>query len=74
MPENDTNQTNRSAYNDTEKLANFSDTQELARYRQYRINRYSPVVRLIEKWSQGSSGLNVVEVGSGSSALLYSLL
>jgi hypothetical protein len=53
MPENNTNQTNRSAYNDTEKLANFSDTQELARYRQYRINRYSPVVRLIEKMVAG---------------------
>lgn len=66
---------NFKAYDAVEAIDNFSSEEEIAAYRKRRIDRYAPVVSFITKRSPPlpSSGLSVVEVGSGSSALLYAL-
>ena len=59
------------AYNNVEELSGFSQ-KELTEYRNDRIKSYSCFVQLITKYVC-SQLLSCVEIGSGSSALLYSL-
>ncbi len=73
MSEVNHNQANRTAYQGIESLDSFSNQKELDRYRKYRINRYVPVIEFIKQFSEDNKKQNVIEVGSGSSALLYSI-
>jgi SAM-dependent methyltransferase len=67
--------TNFRAYDKVESLDNFESISEIQAYRDRRIARYQLVVNFIAKRSHGrSSDLKVVELGSGSSALLYALV
>jgi len=62
------------AYEAIEAIDNFSSFEEIVAYRKRRIERYAPVGTFIAKRSGNpTSKLSVVEVGSGSSALLYGM-
>jgi hypothetical protein len=65
---------NLQAYSDIENIKAFSTRLELEDYRNNRLNRYDMVVEVIKKISQHSFPLSVTKIGSGSSALLYSML
>jgi len=64
---------NLSAYDDVERLDNYSTQAELAAYRSERLAKSEEMVEFIRKQITQTSGVRVVEVGSGSSALLYAL-
>jgi SAM-dependent methyltransferase len=66
-------QANRNAYSDIENMASFTEQDELQRYREYRIKRYQPVVGFVSRHNQNARHQHFVEIGSGSSALLYAL-
>lgn len=62
------------AYEKIEAIDNFSSFEEIVAYRKGRIDRYASVAQFIAASSRNQSPkLSVVEVGSGSSALLYRL-
>ncbi len=67
-----TGKNNLSAYSAVECLSNYKDQTEIESYRKRRLAKYMPYAEFIEKWSK-SGKLRVVEVGSGSSALLYAM-
>ena len=65
---------NFSAYDSVEVLDNFKSSDEIKSYRAQRMARYIPVANFIAKRTRKQSNeYSVVEVGSGSSALLYQL-
>lgn len=66
--------TNIRAYEAVESIENFASFDEIVAYRKRRVERYAPVVNFVAKRSKSQPfGLSVVEVGSGSSALLYGI-
>ncbi len=66
--------TNIKAYESVESIDNFSSHEAIIAYRNRRLERYAPVIDFIVKRSESQPfGLSVVEVGSGSSALLYGI-
>lgn len=66
--------TNIQAYATAESIDSFASSEEIQTYRNTRLVRYQPVVNFISKRSDSKPGeLKVVEIGSGSSALLYAM-
>lgn len=65
--------TNVSAYDEVEAMSNYATQSELEAYRRERLNKCKPYVRLFRALGAPTSGLRVVDVGSGSSAFLYAL-
>ena len=63
---------NVKAYESTESLGNF-DNEQMSAYRKDRLCRYHPICEFIRRHGPSNEPLSVVEIGSGSSALLYSL-
>lgn len=63
---------NLGAYSGIEKLANYSPESLLA-YRRGRLDRYQSHVGFIRARSSGRGAVDALEIGSGSSALLYAL-
>lgn len=63
---------NIQAYNSVELLENFGSKQAIEDYRSLRMQRYNNHTNFILKRSKNSA-ISVLEVGSGSSVLLYSL-
>lgn len=74
MPQLIDSHTNIQAYATAESIDSFASSEEMRTYRNTRLARYQPVVNFISKRSDTKlSGLQVVEIGSGSSALLYAM-
>jgi SAM-dependent methyltransferase len=66
--------TNFNAYNSIEALDSFKSASEINSYRARRLARYIPVSNFIAKRaSEQFDKYSVIEVGSGSSTLLYQL-
>lgn len=63
---------NLRAYKDVESLENFKDRGEIMAYRRKRLQRQRPICEFLLRFSE-EKHLSVVEIGSGSSALLYAL-
>lgn len=64
-------QANMEAYASVELLSSYPTRESLVAYRATRIARYAPVAEFIRARTQAAA--SVVEIGSGSSALLYAL-
>ena len=66
--------TNLKAYATTESIDAFASSEEIRTYRNNRLIKYLSAVNFIKNRSDSySKGLKVVEIGSGSSALLYGM-
>lgn len=61
------------AYENAESLRNFSDRGQIVAYRKARLERYQPVVDFVLKRLGVILPASFLEIGSGSSALLYAL-
>jgi hypothetical protein len=66
------NQTNFKAYSEKGKLANFKNEQEIGLYRQQQISKHLPCLNFINDLFKDKK-INVTEIGSGFSSLLYAL-
>ena len=64
---------NLSAYAEVEAMANYPTQAELEAYREERLGKYEPYVRLFRRLGTPPQGLRVADVGAGSSAFLYAL-
>jgi SAM-dependent methyltransferase len=64
---------NLHSYDEVENLANFANGQEIELYRQERLNSVSDTANFIRKNIYKSVPLSVLDIGSGSSCLLYRL-
>lgn len=64
---------NLTAYSGFESLNNYPLRDSLLAYREARVARYWNVVEFIRSRCPGQLPVSVVEIGSGSSALLYAL-
>jgi SAM-dependent methyltransferase len=74
MSTNFHNHNNLRAYATTEAIESFSSPESVHAYRRARIAKYQLVVDFISRRVEEEFGeLRVVEIGSGSSALLYAL-
>jgi SAM-dependent methyltransferase len=60
------------SYEGVESLSNYSSAEELESYRKEALKFFLPMSRFIEEIA-GESLIDVVDVGSGNSALLYNL-
>lgn len=65
-------QNNLKAYDRTEQFDNYADAQSLESYRDQRLKQSEQACGLIERFT-GSARLNVLELCSGNSRLLYAL-
>lgn len=65
-------QTNFKAYANKGKLSNFKDTKEINDYRKQQLLNYSDCTNFI-KHLFNKTKINVIDIGSGCSGLLYSL-
>ncbi len=68
-----TNRINFDSYSQVESLESFKDGKELDSYRNERLSKYREYVNFFQNHSEHVNGLRVVEIGSGSSALLYAM-
>lgn len=66
-------QANFVAYDDVEKLENYPTAEILLAYRRERLSFYAKHLEFLQSLFKPNHKLNVIEVGSGSSALLYQL-
>ncbi len=62
---------NRHAYVGIEQVSGYADRESLLEYRRGRLVKYAPVVDFLV--ARSAAPISVVEIGSGSSALLYAL-
>lgn len=67
-----TKQTNFKAYANKGKLSNFKNTKEINNYRKQQLLNYSVCADLI-KHIFNTTKINAIDIGSGGSALLYTL-
>lgn len=65
--------TNFEAYEDVESLENYGSEVEVRAYRRERLEKQEPYVHLFRRLGAPADGLDVVDVGAGSSAFLYAL-
>jgi SAM-dependent methyltransferase len=65
--------TNLEAYEDVESLENYSSEAEVRAYRRERLEKQAPYVNLFRRLGAPADGLDVVDIGAGSSAFLYAL-
>jgi SAM-dependent methyltransferase len=65
--------TNFEAYEDVESFDNYQTEEALRAYRRERLQRHEPYVALLARLGAAPDGLDVVDVGAGSSAFLYAL-
>ena len=63
---------NFKAYANNENLESYSSQSEIERYREQRMKRYDSQICFIKKRTTSPS-TKMVEIGSGSSVLLYGL-
>jgi len=68
-----TDKTNFIAYSDVENIGNYSNSESLDTYRNERLFRNQSLITFIEHLYIQPKELKVVEIGSGSSALLYAM-
>jgi len=64
---------NFSSYEEVEAIDNFVGAEELEAYRRERLSMYADHLSFFKKLVRRPEGLRLVEVGSGSSVLLYAL-
>jgi len=65
---------NYDAYASIEKISSYENKEALVKYRNSRLVKYQSLVNFLTAKTLISSPISVVEIGSGSSALLYALV
>lgn len=65
--------TNFDAYEDVESFENYRTDAELRAYRHERLEKHEPYVALLTRLGAAPGGLDVIDIGAGSSAFLYAL-